>query len=125
MKDLKYNIVALDADNNKIDTKKIEIPTPFKIIRHRPDVIGVNNKNICIGEAKTKTDLSNSRTKEQIKDWVDLTKNKKIKCKLIIAIPQSAEESLNKIFFELNIMKNKNISCLTIPEVLFPHEIPI
>ena len=91
---------------------------PPKILRHRPDVIAINdNGQICIGEAKTKNDIINNRTKAELFDFSSYEFNGH-KCLLIIGIPKSSQGGLNKVLCELSIEKNENIEILLIPDEL-------
>jgi hypothetical protein len=94
--------------------KKFKLPP--KIVRHRPDVIGVNDKGfICIGEAKTKGDIFNNRTRAELFDFSNYVFNEQ-KCLLIIGIPKSSKDDLYKILNELGIQSYDNIEILLIPD---------
>jgi len=121
MREEGYEIIALEGDYTKISTIPFKIPP--KIIRHRPDIISISeNKSICIGEAKTNEDLLSKRTKEQFLDYANIINNSNGRCKLIIAIPKTGESLLKKILKNLNLEQNKQVSYLTIPEILFPRD---
>ena len=63
-----YTIAFIDGNVSGAFNKKYKLPP--KIVRHRPDIIGINNEGfICIGEAKTKDDIFNSRTKAEFLDF--------------------------------------------------------
>jgi hypothetical protein len=89
---------------------------PPKILRHRPDVIAVNEDGqICIGEAKTERDLYARRTKEEFLDFSKVMLNGKC-CILVIGIPATAKNVLEKIQKELNFFQKDNIQILYVPE---------
>jgi hypothetical protein len=118
-----YEVVALDGDYTKVSDIPFKIPP--KVMRHRPDIIGVRigDMRVCIGEAKTKSDLSSERTKEQFMDYAKVILDEsKPKCELMIAIPKSAEDILIKLLKRLDICENDNIFYLTVPELLLPHD---
>lgn len=112
-----YRIVALNGDYSQIEKIHLKLPPPIK--RHRPDVVGVKTGNLefCIGEAKTSSDLKTKRTREQLADFANINK-----CELVVGVPMSDKYLLRKLLQDLGLENNKNISCLYVPEVLFPHE---
>jgi hypothetical protein len=118
-----YEIVSFDGNENIISNISLSVTPTIK--RHKPDIIGVNfkTKKICLGDAKTLSDIDSLRTKEQFTDYSNLvTKNKKT-CEFIIGIPKSAEQKLLKILQELGINeKNKNVSYVWMPDELLPEE---
>ena len=118
MKLEKYEIIAYDGDYSRIENLNLKIP--FQILRHRPDVIGisVDKTKICIGEAKTTSDLRSERTKEEFVDFASM-EDKNVK--LIIGVPKSSSFLLHKIIGELKLYCNKNIDYLLVPEDLFPN----
>lgn len=119
MRERGFEIVAFDGKEYLFDGKILEMPP--KIKRHRPDLLGYNfcNKDICIGEAKTKNDLNSKRTQEQLIDYSSITtKSSNKPIEIIIGIPQSAERELIKLLKKLNIYKRNNISYIWLPEEL-------
>lgn len=114
-----YEIIAYDGDYTQIENMDLKIP--FRIMRHRPDIIGISydKSNICIGEAKTSSDLHSERTKEEILDYSSIRVDIDRSVKLIIGIPKSSNLLLLKLIYELKLMNNKNIECLLVPENLF------
>jgi hypothetical protein len=118
-----YEIVALDGDYTKVSDIPFKVPPT--VMRHRPDIIGVSigDIRVCIGEAKTKSDLSSERTKEQFVDYANvILEESKPKCELMIAIPKSAEDALIRLLRRLDIYESDNVSYLTVPEMLLPHD---
>jgi hypothetical protein len=113
-----YDIVGFDGNESIISS--IAINATPKIKRHKPDVIGVNiiEKKICIGEAKTKTDLLSKRTIEQLNDFSDIIINEKDICELIIGITKESEPILKNILDENGLGNKKNVSYILIPEAL-------
>jgi len=113
-----YEIVSFDGNESLISTISLDIPPTIR--RHRPDVLGIDlkNKKICIGEAKTDSDLTSRRTKEQFIDYANLlTKSQKI-CELIISIPKDSENKLRKILEDLNLLGKSNVSYIWMPNEL-------
>ena len=109
-----FKILFIDGHVSGAFEKKYEMPP--KILRHRPDVIGINdNGNICIGEAKTSNDISSNRTKEEILDFSTCEFNGN-KCSLIIGIPKSSQIDLENLLIKLSIQNNINIEILSIPD---------
>jgi hypothetical protein len=109
-----FNVVFIDGQVSGAFGNKYEIPPT--IIRHRPDVIGINSEGyVCIGEAKTKNDIFNKRTKEEFLDFSNYEINGQ-KCLLIIGVPKAAQTDLNNVLNEIGIQSNKNIEILLIPD---------
>ena len=71
--------------------------------------------DIYIGEAKTKNDIFNERTREELFDFSNYELNGQ-KCLLIIGVPKSSHESLRNLLIELGILNNRNIEILSIPD---------
>lgn len=93
------------------------INLPKRVIRHRPDVIGINKGNkLCIGEAKTKTDIFSCRTKEQIVDYASAG------FYTLFACPKSGYSQLNGLVQRLCQNNKRNTSILKIPDELIPNE---
>lgn len=119
MHDKGYIPVAYDGKNYSLHGENV--PIPMKIGRHRPDVIGINieTKVLCIGEAKTASDLSSERTREQFSDYANIigfTSGQKFE--LIIGIPLRAESALLKLMSDLSLNGIKNVSYILLPEEL-------
>ena len=107
-----FTIVFIDGHVSGAFKKEYELPP--KILRHRPDVIGINNNEcICIGEAKTKNDIFTERTKEEIIDFTNYELNGN-KCLVIIGIPKSSQKDLDILLGKLNVQNN--IEILSIPD---------
>ncbi len=115
-----YEIIAYDGDYSKIEN--IDLKIPFRIIRHRPDLIGISldKSKICIGEAKTSSDLRSERTKEEFVDFASIGNEIGTYVKLIIGIPKSSNFLLLKLIDELKL-KDKNFDYILVPEELFPN----
>lgn len=114
-----YEIIAYDGDYSKIENMALKIP--FKIMRHRPDIIGISldKSKICIGEAKTDSDLRSDRTKEEFVDFASIGDTIGKSIKLIIGIPKSSNLLLFKIINELKLQNKNNIEYIIVPEELF------
>jgi len=112
-----YEIVSFDGSEALIGTTHFKVPPIIR--RHRPDAIGVNlqNRRICIGEAKTSKDLHSSRTKEQFADYSSLfIRNNEQLCELVIGIPRSSESKLKQMLETLGIANNPNVSYVWMPD---------
>jgi hypothetical protein len=119
MYDRGYIPVAFDGKKYVANGEKV--PIPLKIGRHRPDIIGINIKTkiLCIGEAKTASDLSSERTREQLSDYANIigfTSGQKFE--LIIGIPTRAESALLKLMSSLSLNGLSNVSYILLPEEL-------
>lgn len=94
----------------------IRTKLPPKILRHRPDVIAINEDGqICIGEAKTDSDINSIRTSEEINDYANTELNGK-PCFVIIGIPKSSISNLNKLLLKMGLKKADNIFILQVPD---------
>lgn len=114
MREEGFIISAVDGDYPGLFGSKTSLPPT--ILRHRPDVIGSNEKGqISIGEAKTENDLLNYRTYEQLVDFstVELNGNK---CKVYIGIPSSSKETFTKSLKKIGLTNVDNIHILYIPD---------
>lgn len=115
-----FRVIYLDGEYKDIGMIKLEIPP--KIIRHKPDIVGEKeNKAFCIGEAKTKSDISSERTKNQITDFMSIIELDS-ENKLVIGIPSNTKEYLEKLLFKLGFLNHKQIEILYIPAELLPYE---
>lgn len=109
-------IYGVDGNYPGLLGEKISMPP--QIMRHRPDAIGVKpDGQISIGEAKTETDLSSSRTYEQIQDFSTMEMNGKL-CEVYIGIPQAGEELFRKCIDRLGLKDCDNIHILTVPDMI-------
>ena len=115
-----FRILYLDGRYQDIDTIKFDIPP--KIINHRPDIVAEKDDiYFCIGEAKTKNDISSKRTTNQISDFFKIVKTNS-ENRLIIGVPSGAKTDLEKLLFKLGIVNQKQIEIIYIPEALLPDE---
>jgi hypothetical protein len=122
MREKEYVVVSFEGKGIIATDFKLKIPP--KIIRHRPDILGINysNKRICIGEAKLRADLSTNRTKEQFIDFADVLTKDKNEVELIIGIPKSAEYDLLALLDKLNLSNKPNVSYVWVPDELLEQE---
>ena len=114
-----YTIVAIEDNLLKL-SKTERMPIPVTIKRHRPDVIGINlnNRKLCIGEAKTASDLSSRRTIDQLTDFTGIIGNNSgEKAELILGVTQHSMEVLLNLLRALNLPM-ENISIVFLPEEL-------
>lgn len=114
-----YIPVAFDGRNYVAHGEQVHIPP--RIGRHRPDVIGINIKTkvLCIGEAKTASDLSSERTREQLSDYANIMGiTSRQRFELIIGIPKSAESALLTLMSRLVLKELPNVSYILLPEEL-------
>lgn len=113
-----YEIVSVDGNIGKISDLKFSIPPT--LMRHRPDIIGFDRKkgSICIGEAKSYGDISSQRTKEQLRDFPTIITTSNEPVELIIGIPLSQEDKLNKLLRGFGLINKKNILVLKVPDTV-------
>jgi hypothetical protein len=100
---------------------EIDLPIPFKIGRHRPDVVGFNKqcKIVGVGEAKTLLDLDSIRTGEQLVDFSSAyTAKSNICCKFYFAVPSNALLKIKQLLVRYNLHGRDNIHLISVPDVL-------
>lgn len=109
-----YTVIAYDGKSYNLPK---DLNNTIKILRHRPDLIGVKGYNLAIGEAKTAADLT-VHTLEQIKDFISLV-DENIKSTLYMGIPLSAEGKFKQFLRDGNVDYSQ-IYFLTVPDRLLP-----
>lgn len=108
-----FTVISIDGKTLGSFGLKSELPP--KIMRHRPDVIAINEDGkICIGEAKTENDINNVRTSEELIDYANIELNGQ-RCDVIIGIPQKSIDDLNTLLIKIGINHYRNISVLQVP----------
>ncbi len=122
MREKGYLVISFDGHESLIGD--LSLNAPKKIKRHKPDLIGINleDKRICIGEAKTSSDLNSKRTKEQFLDFSCLMTKSQRLCELIIGIPKSSEKELLYLLQNLKLLNKSNISYIWMPDDLLVEE---
>ena len=113
-----YEIVCYDGKDGLISN--VALNTPPSIKKHRPDILGFNpsDNSLCIGEAKTWSDLGSKRTRQQFLDFSSAKTRNNQMVELIIGIPKSSENELKQLLSELNINNNPNVSYVWVPDEL-------
>ncbi|MHA1881868.1 MAG: hypothetical protein ACTSUO_02350 [Candidatus Thorarchaeota archaeon] len=115
-----FDIVYLDGRHHDISTTKPEIPPT--IIHHKPDVIGEKKDGIfCIGEAKTESDISSERTRNQVSDFMAVVLMNE-ENRLILGVPLNSTGDLEALLRKLGCWHHKQIDIIHIPEELLPYE---
>jgi hypothetical protein len=108
-----FTIISTDGNLSGAFGDKMQLPP--KILRHRPDVIAINEDGlICIGEAKTENDINSLRTSEEFYDYANTELNGK-RCFVIIGIPQSSKKGLNSYLKKIGVSDFQNIFVLYVP----------
>jgi len=108
------SVYGVDGNYPGLFGEKISLPP--QIMRHRPDAIGVKSDGqICIGEAKTEGDISNSRTYEQLQDFSSAELNGNL-CEIFIGVPQPGEELFNRSLERWGLKGMPNIHVLFVPD---------
>jgi hypothetical protein len=123
MREKGYTIVAMEGNFLRLPEDE-EMPIPWKIRRHRPDVIGIKmrSKRVCIGEAKTSEDLFSKRTAAQLTDFADIIgKSSGEKTELIIGVPQRSRDTLMQLLGKMSLPA-EDISIVLMPEELVDDE---
>jgi len=123
MREKGYTIVAMEGSLLQLSEDE-KMPIPWKIRRHRPDIIGVKMKSrrVCIGEAKTHDDLFSKRTAAQLTDFADIIgKGSGEKTELIIGVPLRSRGTLLQLLEKMNLPA-EDISIMLMPEELADNE---
>ena len=119
MREMQYNLVSSDSHYRDL---KFEMPPT--ILNHRPDAIGYNSADdsVCIGEAKYYGDLSSKRSHTQIRDFNNISNDKKRNIKVVFGIPFSEGEHFFKILVKNDLKLNDKTILLKIPDRLIPRK---
>ena len=115
-----YELVALDCSLSWLFGDSFRLPP--SIILHRPDVLGVRKEApfICIGEGKTQNDLHSTRTRRQLKDFVEATvSGTGMGCEVIVGIPANCMTVLEQVLGSLGVRPGR-IKVIPVPNPLFP-----
>lgn len=108
-----FTIVSVDGKCSGTFGLKTELPPT--ILRHRPDVIAINEDGqICIGEAKTESDIKSLRTSEELLDYCNILLND-MPCHVIVGIPQKAKNDFNNLLMKIGLCNKSNIFVLQVP----------
>jgi hypothetical protein len=111
-----YAVVAYEGEST---VQRLKSHLPPKILRHRPDLIGVGELGVAVGEAKTAEDFGD-RTKEQLLDFADDYRIDGLKgYRFFLGIPLSAQETLEALLRKLRIDSSKLV-LITVPDRLLP-----
>ena len=110
---LGFKIICMEGSHTDVINYSPQLPS--KLINHRPDIYGLNDKGaICIGEAKTNNDLNSKRTKTQLSDFRNIIKQLPDNL-LIIGIPFGSKGKLITILQDLEIAFDNQIDIMEIP----------
>lgn len=114
MREVGASVYGVDGNYAGLFGEKISLPP--QIMRHRPDAVGVKaDGQVCIGEAKTEGDISNSRTYEQLQDFSAAELNGK-SCEVFIGVPQQAQELFKRSLDRWGLKGSPNIHVLFVPD---------
>ena len=109
------NIFGIDGNYPGLFGRKISMPP--QILRHRPDIIGIKKEQICLGEAKTDSDLGNPRMYEQLRDFTSVRLNG-MNCAVYYGIPESCRAKFDSTLKRTGLAEITNIQILYIPNEL-------
>jgi len=99
-----------------IGSPQDEVMLPPRVIRHRPDAVGVSiTGQVAIADAKTASDVRGRRTEEQLVDYTSIELNG-VRCEVFIGIPASAEDDMNHVLHKLALDGNPRLHLLRVPE---------
>lgn len=113
-----YELVALDCSLDWLFGNSFRLPP--SIIIHRPDVLGVRDQTpfVCIGEAKTRSDIHSTRTRQQLKGFALASAGKTpAPCEVVVGIPSDCQTILNNLINSLGIAPDR-ITVIAVPRPL-------
>ncbi len=109
-----FTIISIDGDCSGTFGDKTQLPP--RIIRHRPDVIAMKeNGLICIGEAKTDSDINNARAYEQLIDYTNTEVNGR-QCNVVLGIPKSSRNVFKKKLHKIGLIESEKFFVLYVPD---------
>ena len=105
----------VSADVREILFGDPALPTSRVIGKHRPDLIGYRKGDgrVCVGEAKTRSDIRSQRTKEEIQDFAMCEE-----IDLFIGIPSDGVGYLDEVMNALELNDKRNIQRVVVPKEL-------
>ncbi len=115
-----YRLVALDCSLDWLFGRSFRLPP--SIVLHRPDVLGVRKEPpyVCIGEAKTLNDIRSARTRDQLRDFTEVTIGETgIGCEVVVGIPDDCKQVLGQVLSSLRIPPER-IQIVLVPRPLLP-----
>lgn len=119
-----FDLVALESSLDWLFGTDFNLPPA--IVLHRPDILGVRREPpyLCIGEAKTCSDLRSKRTRRQLLDFSQTRVGETEEfCQFILGIPQDCEMTLNRLLAELSIPTSR-LAVLKVPQALLARKRP-
>ena len=113
-----YFPIAYHGKEKLFPGVKFKIPPTIR--RHKPDLVAIDlvNRRICIADAKTDSDLTSERTKEQIMDFSNLKPTKPWSSECIIGVPKRSEQKFVKLLKKWGLSRKNNLSYIFVPEEL-------
>jgi hypothetical protein len=112
-----FTIKNMEGNHTSVTITKPDLPPALST--HRPDVFGISDQAICIGEAKTPSDLKTARTRTQLLEFVKFVRSNPQHL-LIIGIPQGAKKQLIDLLYSLGITVDNQIDIMEIPLQFLP-----
>ncbi len=88
---------------------------PPRVLRHRPDALGIlSSGQICIGDAKTASDVKSTRTIEQVEDFTRIRLNG-MPCEVFLGVTNSVEPELRAILQQVGVLDSPHVHVLPVP----------
>ena len=111
--------LPVSADVEEVLFGENRLPTTMRLGRHRPDIIGYRKEDdgVCIGEAKTTSDLRMKRTREQLEDYSRLDS-----VEVFIGIPDDGHQILSKMMVSLGAEMSRRFHVIRVPTGLLQNE---
>jgi len=115
---LGFQIVYLEGSYCRLVSDSARIPP--RIIRHRPDVIGIDSCGAdCIGEAKTTGDLGSQRTREELEDYSRLLALSASNA-LVVGYPTESHSAVLALLASVGLAPGPTVHLLRVPSALLP-----
>ena len=111
-----YGCEITHVDGKYRGKTKENTRVPPKVLRHRPDAMGITHAGqVCFGDAKTTGDICSSRTKSQLIDFLSMELNG-IPCAVFLGVPKGAKGDTLKMLDDINLLSNDRLFTIFVPE---------
>lgn len=106
--------MALDGRTENFGLENVIQPLPHG--RHRPDAVGVSvDGRRCVGEAKTASDVTAERTREELIDFLD---PKGDYDEVILGYPGSADSAVQRVLRMIGASDCPQLDLIRVPDEL-------
>lgn len=110
-----YGCKITHIDGKYRGTQSEPVPIPPRVVRRRPDVLGITaQRQVCIGEGKTTGDLPSPRTREQLCDFLELVLND-MPCEVFFGVPKDGRGAFERLLKEMGLLHSARLHVLYVP----------